>query len=150
VEIDLRLGAGGTSVLGDRGQLEQLVINLVINARDAMPSGGVLTIATSLVPGEGEEPRVRLTVRDTGVGMDEETAAHCFEPFFTTKARTKGTGLGLSTAHATIAQAGGTMVVRSRPGAGTTFEIELPSTSPTAPRPAAGPGGMDDQDGSKR
>lgn len=127
VALELALGAQGVHVLGDPGQLEQVVLNLVINACDAMPSGGSITI-TSRVD-ERDPHSLHFAVADSGVGMDEETAARCFEPFFTTKARTKGTGLGLSTAYATVVHAGGTMSARSTPGEGTTFEISMPVTS---------------------
>jgi len=124
------------AVEGDRGQIEQVLMNLVINARDAMPDGGTLTIetrnvevepgaidgATPLVPGS----YVQLSVTDTGHGMDEATAAHAFEPFFTTKAAGEGTGLGLSTVYGIVVQSGGQVWLDSRPGAGTTVRVVLP------------------------
>jgi PAS domain S-box-containing protein len=124
------------NVKADAGQLQQVLMNLVINARDAMPSGGALTISTAnvmILPGESEGPDgidgecVRLTVADTGHGMDEATQGRIFEPFFTTKASGKGTGLGLSTVYGIVRQSGGHVGVRSVPDGGTTFDIDLPA-----------------------
>jgi two-component system cell cycle sensor histidine kinase/response regulator CckA len=109
----------------DRHQLEQVLINLVVNARDAMPTGGRLTIETrNETTDEGQ--RVVLTVRDSGQGMDEYTRAHLFEPFFTTKEVGKGTGLGLATVYGIVQQSGGRIRVDSAPNAGSAFHIELP------------------------
>lgn len=131
-ELDQSLG----SIKADPGQIEQIVMNLAVNARDAMPTGGRLTVETLNVS-IGKGPRretmplepgeyVLLAVKDTGHGMDEETQSHLFEPFFTTKAKGKGTGLGLSTVYGIVKQSGGTIGVESKIGKGTTFKIFFP------------------------
>jgi PAS domain S-box-containing protein len=140
-------GAPGARVRVDRAQIEQVLFNLVLNARDAMPDGGTITVSTAVRAGEGAggagpADAVELTVRDTGVGMDEATRARIFEPFFTTKAPGVGTGLGLATVYGAVQQAGGRVAVESAPGAGTTFRVLLPRADERAavPAPPATPG----------
>ncbi len=122
------------TIFADSGQIEQVLINLASNARDAMPTGGLITISTRNadgpevpVPGAPLQPGVLLTVTDTGDGMTAETMEHIFEPFFTTK-KERGTGLGLATVHGIVQQAGGAIRVDSELGRGTTFRIFLPRT----------------------
>ena len=124
--LDGTIGA----VRADAGQIEQVIMNLAINARDAMPEGGTLTIETCEAYLEG--PCVLLCVTDTGTGMDAETKGRVFEPFFTTKERGKGTGLGLATVYGIVQQSGGRIVVQSDIGLGTTFEVYLPRVLATA------------------
>jgi signal transduction histidine kinase/response regulator of citrate/malate metabolism len=120
-------------IMGDSSGVSQILMNLCTNARDAMPAGGVLRISA-----KADGRFAALTVADTGAGMDPETLEKCFDPFFTTKPIGKGTGLGLSTAYGIIKGHDGTISVESRPGAGTTFRIQLPlSEAPGAPLPAA-------------
>jgi PAS domain S-box-containing protein len=109
----------------DRGQLEQVIVNLAVNARDAISANGRIVIATSVV-GEGALRTVRLSVTDDGMGMDPSTIEHIFNPFFTTKPAGEGTGLGLSTVHGIVARGGGHIEVDSRPGAGSTFTVCFP------------------------
>jgi two-component system, cell cycle sensor histidine kinase and response regulator CckA len=126
IEIAMLAAPGLPAVLADRSQLEQVILNLSVNARDAMPSGGTLTIETRVV---GD--RVALIVTDTGVGMSAETLEHVFEPFFTTKAVGAGTGLGLATVHGIVTQSGGEIHVYSEPDLGTSFKVYLPITGAT-------------------
>ena len=136
IQLDTRLDSDVGCVCADRAQLEQVLANLAVNARDAMPRGGVLSISSSratldaayaasrddVSPGE----YVMLTVSDTGGGMSQEVIDHAFEPFFTTKESGQGTGLGLATCHGIVRQAGGHFTVNSERGVGTTFRIYLP------------------------
>ncbi|WP_437803473.1 ATP-binding protein [Sorangium sp. So ce693] len=161
--VDRDLG----SIKVDKSQLEQVILNLVVNARDAMPRGGKLVVETSLgepgespaarsfapaerddddTPAAGGPPYVVLSVTDSGNGMDHDTLSHLFEPFFTTKARGKGTGLGLATVYGIVSQSGGLIEVESEPGRGTTFRVYFPRVEERAevapararPSPAGG------------
>lgn len=135
IRLDLDLAAGGWIVAVDPGQLEAAVINLAINARDAMASGGTLTIATVAMPAEGAFPdRVRLTVRDTGAGIAPEILARVVEPFFTTKGLQQASGLGLSTVQGFAVQSGGSFHIDSAPGQGTRVDLFLPRSA-GAPEP---------------
>lgn len=135
-------------VMVDRSQIDQVLLNLAANARDAMPEGGLFSLTTmqtrwssadavrqvESTPGEC----VLLEVRDSGQGMDKETASRIFEPFFTTKTEGRGTGLGLSTVYGIIRQSGGWIHVETAPDQGTTFQIYLPAAKSVAPRPGSG------------
>jgi nitrogen-specific signal transduction histidine kinase/ActR/RegA family two-component response regulator len=143
--VETRFAEGSWPVFVDPGQVEQVILNLAVNARDAMQAGGTLAISTEnvTVPGDpaprGAVPPgeyVLLTVSDTGIGMAPEVLAHAFEPFFTTKDE-HGTGLGLATCAEIICQAGGHIAVESAPGAGTRFRIHLPRAATVAGSPEA-------------
>jgi PAS domain S-box-containing protein len=137
-------------VTADRGQVEQVLMNLAVNAKDAMPTGGVLEFRTSIVDAGADGPLpdaakagsyIAIAVADTGTGMSEEVRARVFEPFFTTKPADKGTGLGLSTVYGIVTQSGGHVLVASQLGTGSTFTVYLPRASQpadsTTPKPAA-------------
>jgi two-component system cell cycle sensor histidine kinase/response regulator CckA len=123
----LQLRATQTQVYMDRTQLEQVIFNLALNARDSMPKGGTLLIETSnVIRGDPAEPWLMLSISDTGVGMQQETAARVFEPFFTTKNMARGSGLGLATVYGMVHQSGGDIELQTRPGEGTRFDVFLP------------------------
>jgi len=157
IQLFLDLDPEAGRVKADAAQMEQVIMNLVFNARDAMTEGGELTIQTAHTQldedwvqrhaGAQTGPHVMLAVHDTGRGMDEEVLTHIFEPFFTTKDRTKGTGLGLATVYGTVRQSGGYITVSSKVGQGTVFQIFLPRVEDpvevvevpvAAPEPARG------------
>ena len=151
--IDLRTVAEAreSRVRADRGQIEQVIVNLAVNARDAMPHGGVITIRTADAALDEESSRVQaglppgeyvvIAVTDTGEGMDKETQQRIFEPFFTTKEAGKGTGLGLATVYGIVKQSGGGIAVDSVPGRGASFRIYLPTVREAVetPRPLPEP-----------
>ncbi|HKC48330.1 MAG TPA: response regulator, partial [Gemmatimonadales bacterium] len=149
VSLVIQLGSDIPMVLADAGQIDQVLMNLAVNSRDAMPRGGTITIETGAVrfdeatvpalPGARPGEFATLAVTDTGSGMDAATIAHIFEPFFTTKDVGKGTGLGLATVYGIVQQSSGFIAVSSTPGVGTTFRIHLPETTAAIPeaQPAA-------------
>ncbi len=165
VRLDVRCCASGAQAVADASQLEQVLVNLAINGRDAMPGGGALVITTGtrdVSPDEASElgvavgPYVTIEVADSGIGMDEATRARAFEPFYTTKGPQQGSGLGLSTVYGIIRQSAGAVSIASAPGAGTRVLVQLPrtgqlpaigtpetpaSTSPSTP--ASAPAGAD-------
>ena len=134
VQLELVPASPGGRILVDPAELERAVLNMAINARDAMPRGGRFVVRTRVVG--TEEPVgthiVALAVADTGMGMDPDTAEHCFEPFFTTKGMAKGTGLGLAAVHAMVTQAGGQVSLDTAPGRGTTFTLWFPAVDDEA------------------
>jgi len=142
IELVMKLSEAPQGILADQGQMEQVLVNLATNARDAMPEGGKLTIevaqvelgadSVKAVDGAKPGPYVRITVSDTGAGIDEATRSRIFEPFFTTKEVGKGTGLGLSISYGIVRRHGGFISVASENGCGTTFSVYLPRVEPTA------------------
>lgn len=141
IQIRTRYAAAHANMLGDPAHLQQLIVNLAVNSADAMHGQGILELCSDRITlGEAEAAALqlpagayaRITVRDSGVGMDDETRKRAFEPFFTTKARGKGTGLGLSTVWGIVHSHGGSITVESEPGRGTTFSVYLPLTSAPA------------------
>jgi signal transduction histidine kinase len=144
IELAFEPQDGLWKTLVDVGEVEQVLMNLLVNARDALPRGGRITIATENVtldpdqargrPGAKPGPHVRLTVADTGSGMDEETVSRIFEPFFTTKEEGRGTGLGLAMVYGIVTQCGGHITVESTPGQGSRFDIYFPRAEDVSPR----------------
>jgi CheY-like chemotaxis protein len=143
VELELTDDPSPGCIHADPGQVEQVILNLVVNSGDAMPLGGTLTVQTSNVAVGAEEaaelevppgPFVMLRVRDTGIGMSAQTRQRIFEPFFTTKGEGKGTGLGLPTVLGIVRQSGGAIRVQSAPGHGATFEVYFPRSAGDAPK----------------
>jgi len=144
IRLELKDHAEEYMIYIDPGQIEQIIINLVVNARDAMPGGGIISIA--LTPGgqvlssvnssppAGTEDQVILSITDTGCGMSPEIQEHIFEPFFSTKPRDKGTGLGLSTVYGIVMQHKGSISVRSEPDKGSTFYLKFPAKRESSPR----------------
>jgi signal transduction histidine kinase len=144
VSLKLELAPSPGSVLADPAQIEQVLLNLIVNARDAMPGGGMITVQTANVQLSAQSPEisqagiapgpfVMLAVIDHGIGMDQATQARIFEPFFTTKETGRGTGLGLSTVYGSVRQTGGAITVDSQPGKGSSFRVYLPAITGDAP-----------------
>jgi two-component system, cell cycle sensor histidine kinase and response regulator CckA len=138
VQLKLDLAKAVAPVLADPAQVEQVLLNLIVNARDAMPNGGMITVHTATVQLDARAPEivqagiapgkfVLLAVSDNGIGMDQATQARIFEPFFTTKETGRGTGLGLSTVYGIIRQTGGAITVQSDRGKGASFRVYLPA-----------------------
>lgn len=150
VDFEVSLGAGGARVRCDDTGVDQIILNLVVNARDAVDGQGRIEVRTECVDIESPRPArigeleagrwARIAIRDDGIGMAEETLDQMFEPFFTTKAAGDGTGLGLSTVYGIVGQSGGAIEVDSAPGIGTTFVIYLPVTEAVEPADATDPG----------
>jgi two-component system cell cycle sensor histidine kinase/response regulator CckA len=144
IDFEITCATPQTHIHADIGQVEQVVLNLVVNARDAMPEGGRLVVkidefdlteaAAAALPDAKAGHYARLSVVDTGVGMDQQTRARLFEPFFTTKEQGKGTGLGLSIVYGIVRQNGGYITVISEPRRGATFQIYFPAVE--VPEPA--------------
>lgn len=150
VRVQVDLAPDLWPIEADAAQLEQVLMNLALNARDAMPRGGELTITTRNLPGQGGgADAVQLTVRDSGQGMTEEVLEHLFEPFYTTKTRGQGTGLGLATVYGIVRQSGGQVAVTSAPGKGTAFEIVFPRAAGEVDPPSP-PARSDDRGGQGR
>ena len=146
VRMTLRFAEAGPVVLADRGQIEQIIVNLAVNARDAMPTGGELLLETTAIEIDQNAARAGgvnippgryavLTVRDSGCGMSSDVLAHIFEPFFTTKELGKGTGLGLSTVYGIVKQSAGFVWAESEPGQGTAMTVYLPAVDGEADPP---------------
>jgi signal transduction histidine kinase len=140
VQLRLNLAPLVSQVLADPAQVEQVLLNLIVNARDAMPSGGTITVHTGNVRLDANAPEVvqagiasgnfvLLSVADDGIGMDQATQARIFEPFFTTKETGRGTGLGLSTVYGIVRQTGGAITVQSERGKGAVFKVYLPAVA---------------------